>query len=290
MNQALINPSSYPNCIRYDEIDFTKGCEVGCLYCGLAKSKEKISHFEIETILSNIDTVNKGVYFSPNSDAFSSLAVEKTHKVLHEVLKRGKKVLINTKCVIPDKTIELLANYTEKCTIQVTVGRLDQDITNFLEPHSSLIEDRLKNIQAMCNKGIYVNGLIMPLFPGIDDDPEKLIELVNKLADTGLKCIKAAYVILKFGDDEKSLRMINQIKSNPLFESSLRLMTEHIKAHIGEGNIVDIKTRIETYRFIKDLCDSKNIKFLACSVLDPVLMDKNEVPCRICRNVLHYRK
>jgi len=57
----------------------------------------------------------------------------------------------------------------------------------------------------------------MPLFPGIDDDPELLSKLVYRLVDAGVKCIKAAYVILKFGDDEKSLKMINKIKSNPIF-------------------------------------------------------------------------
>jgi len=29
---------------------------------------------------------------------------------------------------------------------------------------------------------------------------------------------------------------------------------------------------------------------MACSVLDPVLLNLDEVTCTVCRNVLHYRK
>jgi DNA repair photolyase len=289
MSQTTINESSYPNCIKYNEIDFTHGCEVGCLYCGLAKSKEMITELEIDSILPLIKDIKKGIYLSPNSDAFSPLAAEKTHEILSVALPLGKQVKINTKCIIPHKTVDLIAKYPELCTIQISIARLNQEITDFLEPNSASTEERLANIRLMSKKGIYVNGLIMPLFPGIDDNHKELSELVTRLIDAGVKSIKAAYVILKFGDDEKSLKMINRIKSNPLVEVSLNNMTEHIKAHIGEGNIVNINTRLKTYKFIKDFCDTHNTKFLACSVLDPILLNTSNLPCTVCSGVLHYR-
>ena len=289
MNQAAISPSSYSNCIKYDEIDLTQGCEVGCLYCGLAKSKEKVKELSIDSLIPEIKNINRGIYLSPNSDAFSPMAVEKTNDILKIALPLGKKILINTKCVIPEKTVDLLARYAKQCTVQVSVARLNQELTNFLEPHSEKIEDRLANISLMVQKGILVNALIMPMFPEVDDKIESLQNLVLKLSEAGIKCIKAAYVILKFGEDEKSLKMLRQLESNPLVLDSLRNMTEQIKAHIGQGNIAPIKTRLNTYQIIRKLCDKNGIKFLACSVLDPVLIEKDELPCRVCRSVLHYR-
>ena len=45
---AELKPSSYPNCIKYHELDVARGCNVKCIYCGLAYSDKEVKRMNVD--------------------------------------------------------------------------------------------------------------------------------------------------------------------------------------------------------------------------------------------------
>ena len=87
MNATVLD-SHYENCIRFQEIDLSDGCDVECIYCGLASKKDECITLEIDEIIDG-GVPDKGIYLSPNSDPFYHTVAEKTHKLLEHFLPQG---------------------------------------------------------------------------------------------------------------------------------------------------------------------------------------------------------
>lgn len=289
MNRAFFNLSSYPICIKFDEIDVTSGCNAGCLYCSLAKNKEYSEKLSIKHLLTDNNPLPKGVYLSPNSDPFDKLASELTHELLSYYLPKGVSFLINTKNKIPDKTISLLAKYKNKVIPQISIARLDQDITDYLEPNTSSIIDRLETIAKLSKAGLPVRVLMIPLFPDTDDKPDVIERFIKEIKKTGAKALKASYVVLRDKKTMKDNSILRHILNHKTLSRSFDLMTENMKVHIGEGRIYPIDKRVKTYKLINKLCKENDIYFLTCTVLDPAMKKINSDDFISCRNVWTYQ-
>jgi DNA repair photolyase len=284
MQIAKLKLSSYPNCIKYHELDVITGCNVKCIYCGLADVGQKICCMNIDDALKQIADV-KGIYLSPNTDAFSKICADTSHNILEYCLPKGIKFLLITKNVIPTKTIELIAKYPKQITVKVSLARINQELINYIEPGSASALDRLKTMKLLVDAGLKVQALLMPLYPGVDDDEEKIINIVEKIHETGVRLVKAAYVVIRKGDKPKDKKIINKMLSHAELKNAWNLMTEVQKIQIGEGQIYPFEKRLSFYRMLAKICTERDMKFSACTVLDIALKNITNNDFLICKNL-----
>lgn len=288
-NRAEFTESSYPNCINFKEIDLTFGCNAGCIYCSLAKFKSNAKPLSIDHLFKQKD-LPKGIYLSPNSDPFDNLSSDLSYEIIKWYLPKSVPILINTKNAIPNKTIELLAKYKENVIPQISIARLDQDLTDYLEPHTSNIKERIETVRKLAAVSLPVRVLLIPLFPGIDDKPDLLEEITLIIKEAGAKAIKASYVVLRDSGKIKDNILLERIKNNPQLLKSYRLMNEEMNIHIGNGKIYPKKNRIKTYSYLNELCERIGIKFLTCTVLDPAMKELDNKDFKLCENVWKHQK
>jgi len=274
-NRGFILPSHYSPCIDKYEIDLTSGCSVQCCYCSLKnKRSQKISIDDIMSSKMPSDIREKGIYLSPNSDPFSKLARNTAHDILTRFLPEGVPFLIITKNNIDPRTIELLAKYPSQVYVQISISRLDTSLNCYIEPGAASAGDRLQTIRELVDVGIRVTPILMPLFPALDETSEKLLAIVSACANTGAKYLKASYVVINSLD---TIQVQKMMKYPPL-QKSLMYMTEHVKIHIGRGIIVPKEQRMRLYEFLTDLCVYHGMKFQSCPILDPAVLETDDVP------------
>ncbi len=256
-------PSHYP-CIGKYEVDICSRCYVGCIYCSL---KKKIP---VDGQYTDIpaDLCEKGIYLSPNSDPFQRVNCERTHEVLEYFLPRGVPFLIITKSNIPDNTLALLATYSSQVYVQISLSRIDHAINVIVEPWASSGEQRVEMMRSLLALGIRTVPIMMPLFPGIDDTDESLLQTIQACASVGVTYFKAAYVVL----DIRDLDVVNYMNSHPLLRKSFEEMDEYADIHVGGGLTVSKQRRLLLYERIADLCSSYGIQFQACPILDPAVV------------------
>lgn len=282
--KAALAPSSYPECIGLDELDVTSGCDVQCVYCGV-RQRGLSRPLSVETLIDQPIPPGRGVYLSPNCDPFSPVAVDSTHRVLERFLPHGVRFLIITKCEIPSRTISLVAKHSRSVLVKVSLARLNQPLNAFLEPGAAHVAARLGNIRRLAAEGVVVGGLAMPLFPGVDDTPANLDELMEAFSRAGALFVKAAYVVLRLGPSQKDRSILNGIRMHPELGRSLRQMTETIKVQIGEGNVPPLGRRKELYRYLQHLCRRLRMNFVACSVLDPPILPHRAADLHVCNSI-----
>ncbi|MCX6822585.1 MAG: radical SAM protein [candidate division SR1 bacterium] len=268
MNNANLSfvPSHYP-CIGAYEIDVTSGCSVNCCYCGLKKTAHA-AHTNIPG-----DLKEKGIYLSPNSDPFAKLARDGSHELLERFLPQGVQFLIITKSYIPTCTMDLLAKYAPQVYVQISISRLDNELNNIIEPCASTARERLEIMSSLVASGVRVVPCMMPLFPGIDDTDTSLTSTIIACANAGAKYLKAAYAVLDYTDVGIVKRMI----AHPILKQSFHLMTEYQKIHIGGGLTTPKTHRMQFYERITQLCAEHGLRFQACPILDPAVLENNNV-------------
>jgi len=266
--ETSFNRSHYGQCIGCYEVDITRYCNINCYYCSL-KDNPRLSIF---TKIPE-DLREKGVYLSPNSDPFAKFARDGSHEVLERFLPEGVPFLIITKSVIPAHTIDLLAKYAPQVYVQISLSRMDHLLNRLMEPNAASAERRLGTMQALLLAGVRVTPILMPLFPGIDDTNESLIATIDACASAGAKYLKAAFAVL----DPTDVDLVRRLTADPILKQSFRLMTEFQTIHIGGGLTTPKPYRMEFYERITKLCADRGIRFQACPILDPAVLENNNV-------------
>jgi DNA repair photolyase len=283
MDYAVFNDSNYP-CINYTQVDFSRGCNVNCIYCGLANNNHDIERLSIEKLFQ-INEIPNGLYFSPNSDPFSKINSESTHLVLKKFLPLGVNVLIITKKSIPNETIKLLSNYNKQVIVKVSLARMDERLSKYIESGADTPQNRLITLGKLAEAGLSPQLLIMPIFPTVDDTNEKVDDLITQAANIGVRHIKVAYVILRDTPKEKDRLIIKKVNDNEVLRESFKFMSEEMKLQIGYGKIYPIEKRLPVYNRISALCRKLGIKFSTCSILDPALKNIKNLDFLVCDNI-----
>jgi len=283
MDYAVFNDSNYP-CINYTQVDFSKGCNVNCIYCGLASNNHKIEQLNIDNLIQEREIPN-GLYFSPNSDPFSKVNCTSTHLILEKYLPLGVNVLIITKKSIPDNTIQLLSNFPKQVIVKVSLARMDVSLSKYIESGADTPANRLKTLRKLVEARLSPQLLIMPMFPTVDDTNEKVDDLITQAANIGVRHIKVAYVILRDTPKVKDQLIIKKVNDNEVLRESFRCMSEEMKLQIGNGKIYPLEKRLLVYNRLAVLCRKLGIKFSTCSILDPALKSIKNLDFLVCDNI-----
>ena len=204
--------SMYP-CQDVPVLVFRQRCTHPCLYCGLYKyqfPEDKIITSGRDNIVREMSKY-KGAYFSPVTDCFLPENCELTHYLLEETWKMSPRwvPLVNTKQMIPEKTIELFARKSHELVLQISIPSSDEELVSILEPGSAFVSKRLGMIKELTTAGIPVIVTIMPWF-----DFGKPEELAKKLSNAGVKRTLILNGILTETQRKRMINSVNmQIKS-----------------------------------------------------------------------------
>lgn len=259
--------SFQPHSCKMYGVDLTIGCNHGCRYCHFSRLKEyewknkNYTGFPIPVDISpmfRLKELPKGViYLSPSSDPFAPGASELAHELLSFLLPKGLIFAISTKNVIPEKTLNLLEQYSSQVEVAMGIANIDEKRNAALEPGCPSAKERLAFLPRLLRTGCDIDVRMDPLIPQIDDKEEILEKTVEAIAKTGVRTVTASY-IFSFG------KFLMELKKEPLLKESIKNITEKVYVEGGMALSVPIETANHTYNKLHSLCKSRGIKLLLC--------------------------
>jgi len=205
--KTALNKLKYPDSwfwCRYT-INPYSGCAHTCIYCDARSERYYLSQdFETEVIVkSNIDKnldqrIKRSRTLLPDvigpggvCDAYQpiELEVENTLKILKVIEKHKYPVNIATKSNLITRDINILnriANDTW-CTVGFSITTINEELAQFLEPHSSSPKERLEALKLIKQKApnVQVGTYFMPIIPFLEDNDENLIDVIKQTKKAG---------------------------------------------------------------------------------------------------------
>ena len=111
----------------------------------------------------------------------------------------GLRVVIITKSPLVTRDVDVLARIAARSRLSVHVSliTLDRALARRIEPRSPTPESRLRAVARLSAAGIDVGINVMPVLPGITDDPAALSALVGAAARAGAAHIAAGALRLQ---------------------------------------------------------------------------------------------
>lgn len=233
------------------------GCSHRCLYCYatsyIRKFKSTPKKDFIQTLEREIKRIDPRlpINLSTSSDPYppEEKAYQITRQAIEILTDHGFKILITTKGTLFTRDLDILSR--SKAAIMVTITSLDSDLGRILEPGAPLYSERIRAIKKAINHNIPVGVRIDPIIPYINDDIEIVKELMQILANIGVKHIVTS--TYKARPDSFSRLVL----AFPELEPKLRLK------YFEEGMIIG------GYRYLS-LSDRKKL-------LDPILKEAKKL-------------
>ena len=190
-------------------INLTSGCVHDCTYCyargyTIFPGEDRVVIYnntleKIKIELPRKRNKPQNVYFSPSSDIFQPVpeVLELSHSILEFLLSNDIGIAFVTKGVIPGKTLELLLNHSDKVRAQIGIITHDDYVRSIFEPHAADIKTRLRQMARLQEGGIAVEARIIPILPGITDDPGSIDCLCAVISNTGVKQVAISTLFLR---------------------------------------------------------------------------------------------
>ena len=96
-------------------------------------------------------------------------------------------VTIITKSPLVSRDIDVLSriNRHSSLSIHMTITTIDRDLARRIEPRAPTPESRIRALARVREAGIDIGVNVMPVMPGITDNPSQLDELVKRVAAAG---------------------------------------------------------------------------------------------------------
>lgn len=250
--------------LKYSLSSYT-GCSHKCLYCYITSYireafNPRIKKNYIRRLMRDLRKINRTIYISISNSSDPYQHLEKifqfTKKTLEILLKQRLRALIITKSDLVLRDIDILR---KGCfSVSITVTTLDKDVAKILEPGGPPPYRRIKVIETLISNDIPVSVRIDPIIPGINDNFKMLSELIEKLAEIGVKHIVSSTYKLK----PDSFRRISQ--AFPNLEKNLYELY-YIKGEKIHGyRYLNRRLRYDILSKIKSIVISKNISFAVC--------------------------
>lgn len=111
----------------------------------------------------------------------------------------GLRVVIITKSPLVVRDLDVLARLAvrSRLSVHVSLITLDRALARRIEPRAPTPESRLRAIGRLAAAGIDVGVNVMPVLPGITDDPHGLEALVRRVATVGARHLAAGALRLQ---------------------------------------------------------------------------------------------
>jgi DNA repair photolyase len=149
-------------------------------------------------LLAGLEAVVVGTATDPYQPAERRFQV--TRGVLEALAEHdGLRVVIITKSPLVVRDLDVLARLATRSRLSVHVSliTLDRALARRIEPRAPTPEARLRAVQRLAEAGIDVGVNVMPVLPGITDDPFGLEALVRQVAAAGARHLAAGALRLQ---------------------------------------------------------------------------------------------
>jgi len=264
-------------------IDLTAGCSFGCVYCPFAELRAERFGVQRPTPV-DLTTLSAlppppSVFLSPASDPFAPQAAPRTAALLAHLLPRGTTVAISTKGRIPERTLDLLAEYPAQVEgVSIGLASLDDQRNQALEPGCPPAAVRLETLAQVARRRLPAALRLDPLFPDLDDDPAALEALAAAAARAGAVAVTATYVFA-WGRSRRRLRR------HPLTAAAAAALSEKSPMAGGQAYSVPLARKLATYEALARCARRHGLHFSTCGCKDLRVRERGGI-LTSCRNVL----
>jgi len=188
--KSALSKSSLPGLVY--ALNPYRGCQHACTYCyapSVLREKRRWGKF-VDVKMNLSDALAKDLERLPIgvigigtvTDAYQPIEkkYELTRKCLEALLKKDWPISIQTKSDLILRDLDLIEQFNEK-DIGFTITTLDEKARQKFEPHASTIENRLKALKQIGDRGITTWVFLGPAFPELlADTLERLIEKLSE--------------------------------------------------------------------------------------------------------------
>lgn len=106
-----------------------------------------------------------------------------TRRSLELLVEHDVKILITTKSDLVTRDIDLLRDHSS--AVMITITTLDDKLAGLIEPGALPPSRRINVVSVLSKMGIPVGVRIDPIIPYVDDDEYEVIELAQRVVDSG---------------------------------------------------------------------------------------------------------
>lgn len=184
-----------------------RGCEHQCIYCDTRSECYQIEDFDHEVLVKTnaIDLLKKTlprkkvvgtIGFGSMNDCYGTVETvyHLTEQALAVVAEMHFPVHIITKSDLVVRDLALLKRINRVLArVSFTITTTDDDLAAVLEPGAPSPSRRLAAMKTLAAHGISTGVTMMPVLPFIEDNPENIVQIVQKAADCGAEFILPAF-------------------------------------------------------------------------------------------------
>jgi DNA repair photolyase len=237
------------------------GCDHQCSYCYASSyipnfkechpKKDALAMLKREALKLNGETIS----IANSSDPYPRTEATQglTRRCLEILVESNCKIQIITKSNLVTRDDDLLSKVPT--TVALTITTDDDDLAKILEPYAPSPSQRIRAAQDLIKAGISVSVRIDPIIPFVNDQPQKLI---SELASIGVKHITCSTYKAKA---DNWMRLTSAI---PHMTEKLKPLYFVEGEKIGGSALLPKDLRYKILKAIRDLADSKGMKFGVC--------------------------
>jgi len=196
-----------------------RGCEIGCTYCYARYTHAYLglddpTRFEREIFVklgagATVPRSLRPEHFEGAQIAIGTATdpyqpAERRYRVTRGILEKlaafsGLTISITTKSPIITDDLDLLARIAERSdlTVNVSLISLDASLIRLLEPKAATPKARLEAVRRLAERGIRVELFLMPVIPGINDDPADVARLKRAALEAGADRVRVQRMQLR---------------------------------------------------------------------------------------------
>jgi len=196
-----------------------RGCEIGCTYCYARYTHAYLglddpTRFEREIFVKLGAGQTIGRSLRPEHFEGAHIAIgtatdpyqpaERRYRVTRGILEKlavfpGLSISLTTKSPIVTDDLDLLERIAARSdlTVNVSLISLDPALIRLLEPKAATPAARLEAVRKLAERDIPVELFLMPVIPGINDDPADIAALKRAALDAGASRVRVQRMQLR---------------------------------------------------------------------------------------------
>ena len=166
----------------------------------------------------------------------------------------GLSVVIITKSPLITRDVDILRRITERSslTVHLSLITMRRELARLIEPRAPTPDARIRAVARLSATGIDVGINVMPVLPGITDDPSDLDNLVRQVATAGATHVNACAL---------RLRATARARYLPFIAEQFPHLADRYARSYAEGHQLSQHYRDGLRQFFQSLCARVGIPF-----------------------------
>lgn len=199
-------------------INAYRGCSHGCKFCFARPTHEYLgfnqgSDFDSQIVVK-VNAVERiraetepsvwgghSIAMGTNTDPYQAAEgkYKLTRGIIEVLLERSNPFSLLTKSTLVLRDLSLLSEAAAQGLTRVdfSIATIDEDVWRRTEPGTPHPRRRLEAVAKMRGAGVPSGVMMMPLLPGISDQPEKVAELRKAAEDAGAEWVHQGFLHLR---------------------------------------------------------------------------------------------